>query len=243
MAYEFKPELKIEPKESDSAVDRYTLRQKRTKRLLPLLLILAFLVCGFNTSFIPSTSMLPTLKTGDHIVEMRAWLAYPMGKMPARGDIILFHLPPELDNQGLSSSEDQAEAKAEKDFTSKNPLQKLSELRNDILIKRVIGLPGDSVQIHDNDVYINGQKLKEKHQIIPVDTSGQTYALYKYAVYQPLVVPEGELFVLGDNRNNSDDGRFWGTLKRSAVVGKYLGVIYHENKDGRNSQRAKSEEQ
>lgn len=241
MDSEYKPEIQISPTTSDTSIAQALARQKKMKRLLPLLIVLAFLVCGFNTSFIPSASMLPTLKVGDHIIEMRTWLAYPMGRMPARGDIILFHLPAELDDQALSSNSDQAQANSDTVNNGKTPLQKLSDLRNDILIKRVIGLPGDTVQVLDNDVYVNGKKLIEKHQIVPVDTSGETYSLYKYAVNSPLVVPEGELFVLGDNRNNSDDGRFWGTLKRSAVVGKYLGVIYHENSNGRNRQRARNE--
>ncbi len=243
MGSEYQPEIHLSPTASDSRFERAAARNKRMKRLLPLLLILAFLVCGFNTSFIPSVSMLPTLKVGDHIVEMRAWLAYPMGKMPARGDIILFHLPSTLDDQNVSVSADIQQSENSSEGKLKTPLQKLSDLRNDILIKRVIGLPGDSVQVQDNEVFINGKKLLEKHQIVPVDYSDGSDPGYKYAVRSPIVVPEGELFVLGDNRNNSDDGRFWGTFKRSAVVGKYLGVIYHENGDGRNSQRAKKEHQ
>src|SRR5258708_18377221 len=66
----------------------------RKRRMIFLLGILILLVAGvycFDTELIPSESMLPTLKPGDQILTMRAWIAYPRGVMPARGDIVLFH--------------------------------------------------------------------------------------------------------------------------------------------------------
>src|SRR5213596_3627024 len=78
-----------QPDSSQSA--RY---QRQLKILFAILLVVIFLVYGFTTHLIPSLSMEPTLKPGDHILTMRSWLAYPGGRLPARGDIIVFQWDP-----------------------------------------------------------------------------------------------------------------------------------------------------
>lgn len=79
-------------------------------------------------------------------------------------------------------------------------------------IKRVIGLPGDHVQIHDGGVYVNGKRLTEKYIAAPPDYSGCTYC--------DVTVPRNDLFVLGDNRDNSSDSHEWGLLPRGNVIGR-----------------------
>ena len=82
----------------------------------------------------------------------------------------------------------------------------------DILyIKRIIGMPGETVEIHDSTVYIDGEPLAEPY--LSVVTEG---------TYGPYVVPEGHYFMLGDNRNNSADSRYWKNtfLSRDKIVGK-----------------------
>ena len=81
------------------------------------------------------------------------------------------------------------------------------------LIKRVIGLPGDSVSVRDSQVFVNGQMLNEPYISQAPLYSGEW------------VVTEGHLFVLGDNRNNSNDSKDWGLLPRENVVGKAV-LIY-----------------
>ena len=81
-------------------------------------------------------------------------------------------------------------------------------------IKRVIGLPGDEVEIRNNQVYINGQALNESYIKGMVSTPGSWR------------IPEGQLFVLGDNRNNSSDSREWGTVAMNLVVGKAVLVYW-----------------
>src|SRR5438105_2806382 len=141
-------------------------RRRQLIRLVPLLACLAFLVYGFSTNFIPSESMQPALKPGDHILTMREWLAYPLGRMPARGDIILFRAPESMASQDGEEA-DYGTAGAAEDDTS-NPLEKLRGLGVDVLIKRVVGLPGDTVLIRGNDIYINGKKYIENYETVPV---------------------------------------------------------------------------
>lgn len=81
----------------------------------------------------------------------------------------------------------------------------------DDLVKRVIALPGDTVQISGHKVLINGKQVSEP--FIMNVTVGD---------YGPVTVPQGSLFVMGDNRNNSDDSRDWGFLPISNVVGKVI---------------------
>jgi len=93
-------------------------------------------------------------------------------------------------------------------------------------IKRVIGLPGETVMLHDGFVYINGNKLDESAYLGPdVRTYGGAFLRND----QSLVVPPGEYFVMGDNRLYSSDSREWGLLSRSAVIGKSLFVYWPVN--------------
>jgi signal peptidase I len=82
-------------------------------------------------------------------------------------------------------------------------------------IKRIIGLPGDTVKISDGEVSINGQVLDE-----PYIAAAPSYEK------ESMVIPEGALFVLGDNRNNSSDSHSWGTVPLKYVVGQAVFVYW-----------------
>lgn len=81
------------------------------------------------------------------------------------------------------------------------------------LVKRIIGLPGDRVSVQNGQVFLNGQQLNEPYIAEVPNYSGEW------------LVPEGQIFVLGDNRNNSNDSKDWGLLPQENVVGKAV-LIY-----------------
>jgi signal peptidase I len=130
--------------------------------------------------YIPSESMLPTLQVNDHLVVEK--LSYRFND-PERGDIIVFMPREELQQQNPS-------------------------FRN-AFIKRVIGLPGETVEVFGGRVYVNGVALDE-----PYTAAAPSY------VWGPAVVPDDAYLVLGDNRNNSLDSHFWGYVPRQNIIGR-----------------------
>lgn len=91
----------------------------------------------------------------------------------------------------------------------------------DDFIKRVIGLPGDKIEIRNGKTYVNGQVLYEPYILAPAKQN-----------FGPVVVPKDSLFVMGDNRNNSDDSRIWGFLPISNVTGRAIWRYWPLNRFG-----------
>ncbi|MFN0151050.1 MAG: signal peptidase I [bacterium] len=85
-------------------------------------------------------------------------------------------------------------------------------------IKRCVAVGGDTVELRDNKLFVNGEPVDEPHLAI----KGRTPAVSNFG---PLTVPQGYLFMLGDNRNNSQDSRFWGPLDEKLIKGKAM-VLY-----------------
>ncbi|BAU10763.1 signal peptidase I [Leptolyngbya sp. NIES-3755] len=151
-------------------------------QILVIALILALLVRSYiaEPRFIPSDSMIPTLEIGDRlVVEKISYRLHP----PEFGDIIVFDPPTQL--QELGYAKDQA------------------------FIKRIIGKPGQTIEIKSGKVLVDNQPLQEPY-------------IAEKPIYQmPAVqVPEGSYFVMGDNRNNSNDSHVWGFLPQEFILGR-----------------------
>ena len=100
-------------------------------------------------------------------------------------------------------------------------------------IKRIIGTPGDAVQVRGGQVFINGEPLREpyvKRTESPLPATGQTYCGYAYGC-EPTVVPPDSYFVMGDNRDNSQDSRYWGFVKRDKIKGKAFLIYWSWDSD------------
>ena len=161
------------------------------------LIIRTFLFQAFK---IPSGSMLDTLLIGDHLLVNKFIYGtklpfsddrYLTIRDPERGDVIVFEFP---EDEGKSFLQ-------RRDF-----------------IKRVVGLPGDLIEVKAKQVYVNGepftvpQELHKDQEMIPAVASPRDFV-------GPIKVPEDSYFVMGDNRDYSYDSRFWGYVHKSKVKG------------------------
>jgi signal peptidase I len=160
---------------------------------------------------IPTGSMENNLLIGDHLL-VNKFVFGPTGSplertlLPVRdirrGDIVVFKYPDEPD----------------RDF-----------------IKRVIGLPGETIELKNKKVHVNGQPLEEPyvHFLTPPSNEYQEVTSYDLRErFGPVTVPADQYFVMGDNRDNSQDSRYWGFLPRHYVKGRAL-LIYWSYESGR----------
>jgi signal peptidase I len=186
-----------------------------TRRLLelPILLAVAITVAVLiktfvaQAFFIPSASMVPQLKVHDRVVVSK--LAYHLHD-PRRGDIIVFNAPP-ADQQPHSRSRNMV-ARMLRDFgQAVGVIQDQTEF-----IKRVIALPGETVEGKGGHIYINGRLLREPYLSPQIVTSD----------FAPHLVPAGQVWVMGDNRGNSNDSRFFGTIPDSQIVGRTIWRVW-----------------
>lgn len=152
-------------------------------------------------------SMFPTLKQGQRLILNR--LPRTFKQEYKRGDIITFEAP----KRELAKSE-----KATYDYTPSNWVESFAyyvvEVGKTSYIKRVIALPGEHVKIEDGKVYINGEELKEDYLSLDVVTEPKNTNLVDFTV------PDGYIFAMGDNRENSADCREFGCVPIEKVEGK-----------------------
>jgi len=181
-----------------------------TPFLILVALVVAILVKTFviQAFYIPSESMVPTLEVGDRVFVNK--FVYDFGDIH-RGDVIVFQNPNpgQVPDQGIVGG-----------F-----LHWLGEgigfaqPENEDFIKRVIALPGETIEIRNNVVYIDGKRLNEPYLT-------QDAKLHN-GDYPPTKVPPGRLFVMGDNRGNSADSRFGlGMVPEDKVIGKAFVIIW-----------------
>ena len=188
--------------------------------------IRAFVIEPFR---IPSGSMLPTLLIGDHLFVNKfiygasvpfTDIRFPAIRDPERGDVVVFAVA--------------------RDGDRILPVDQNPDLPRDDFVKRLVGLPGDRVEMRDGVVFINGERIAQD------DTGAEFVAEYNRRLkiereslgdcdhmiledlqlrgmasdnMRPLVVPPGRYFMLGDNRNYSRDSRDWGTVRREELKG------------------------
>lgn len=171
--------------------------------LLLALFIRTFVVQAFK---IPSGSMEPTLLIGDHLLVSK--FIYGV-RNPFSGEIwVEIRQPRRYDVVVFKYPQ--------------NPSQDY--------IKRVIGLPGESVEIIDKQVYIDGDPLLDPKAVF-LDDEILTASRQPRDNFGPVRVGEDELFVMGDNRDNSHDGRFWGMVETSALKGKAFLLYWSWDRD------------
>jgi len=202
-------------------------RQWWRQEIRPLL-ILALILFSIRSSLadwndVPSGSMRPTILEGDRIfvnklaydlkVPFTTWHIAEWGN-PQRGDIVVF----------------------------------LSPHDGKRLVKRVVGVPGDTVELRNNVLVLNGQPVEYQpiaeellRDLAPADQAGRVFTTEKlpgqiHAVasipalpakrdFAPQRVPEGQYFMMGDNRDDSYDSRYWGTVERKQIVGRATSVV------------------
>lgn len=188
------------------------IREICRKHVLPLA-VLILVLTSFRSAIadwndVPSGSMRPTIVEGDRIFvnKLAYGLKVPFTTMhlmrwasPQRGEVVIFFSP----DEGIR------------------------------MVKRVVGVPGDTVQMIDNRLYINGEPLEysvdegrvveklgpTRHQV------DRTSAIPAMRSFGPITIPTGEYFVMGDNRDNSRDSRYMGTIEANRIVGRSSRVI------------------
>ena len=181
--------------------------------VLVLALVLAVLLKTFlvQAFFIPSPSMIPTLEVDDRVLVSK--IAYRFSD-PVRGDVIVFDSPFVTQNRPESFGQK----------VMRNVLEAIGIRAADVqdLIKRVVAVGGDRLEIRDNQVLVNGAALDE-----PYAAPG-----YRMRDIAPIYVPDGHVWVMGDNRNNSQDSRRFGPVSTDSVVGRAFVRIWPADRWG-----------
>ena len=195
--------------EVEATLQRHSLLQAFQSLLYVLVVALFIMTFTAQPFRIPSASMEPTLLVGDFLLVDKQLANFP-ALAPAgrirRGDLIVFHYPVDP---------------------------------NKSLVKRVVGLPGERIRLRDGRVSIDGRALSESYAVYlpsapdsyrddfprvdradPAVDSRWWIQMHTLVANGELSIPPGNYFVLGDNRNDSEDSRYWGLVPREAIEGK-----------------------
>jgi len=194
------------PEPASAPMEPQERKRRSLVRELPVLLLVAFLIAFGVKSlvaqafFIPSESMESTLKVGDRVLVSR--LSYRLHD-PRRGDVVVFTSPFEngTDDRGLPIRVVHAILES----------VGLRQPSTEDFIKRVVALPGETVEGREGKIFINGRELVEPY------LSEETVP-----GFAPKEVPKGKLWVMGDNRNQSQDGRVFGPIDEDKVIGRAI---------------------
>jgi signal peptidase I len=190
--------------------------------VLVMVIVIRFFIVDIR--WIPSGSMKPTLIEGDRIAVERISRFFAP---PKRGDIMVFY-PPSTQ-------------------LSRKPIQLFSRLtgilcKDVAYIKRVVGLPGDKIEIKEESsgaayVYINDKKYEEsyiksvyEYPACPQDDTKVIYASAEGMQCGPFYLKDDQYFMMGDNRGESYDSRYWGTISRDRFVGRAVVIFFPFNR-------------
>jgi signal peptidase I len=209
-------------------------------------LLLAFLIQWLLVKpyKIPSGSMLKTLDVGQRVLVNRVKGRFGT---PERGDILVFHPPPGANEArcGIQSGDTYGDEGLEyigipdADLAldiGKAPVmpcpQAADGAESQAFIKRVVGMPGDRLKIIKGHAYINDKKLDEPY--INTDDSCEDQATFRPSCTYGanITIQPGEYFMMGDNRNDSDDSRFWGPIPKANIVGEAFATYWPPKRIG-----------
>lgn len=190
-------------------------RRSRRRRLTGdgLVVVLAIAVAVLVRAFvaqvywIPSASMVPQLRVDDRVVVSR--LAYHLHPVH-RGDIVVFDSPPGIEAGSGAPSDPVARAIHDVGVALGFAPDQT------VLIKRVIGLPGDRISARGGRVYVDGERLDEPY--LPRGTFTSSFG--------PVTVSAGQVWVMGDNRSDSEDSRVFGAVPMATIVGRAVWKVW-----------------
>jgi signal peptidase I len=169
---------------------------------------------------IPSGSMEPTLHVGDRVLVNR-FAHRVLDREPKVGDIVVFHPP-----SGADSRQPVCGRSGQGGGTQTPCGQPTPEQSSQTFIKRVVAVGGDRIAVKEGHVIRNGRQVDEPF-IAPCDPASGTCDFPR-----EITVPEGSVFMMGDNRGNSDDSRYWGPIPVSWVIGEAFATYWPPSRIG-----------
>ncbi|MBJ7353619.1 MAG: signal peptidase I [Thermoleophilaceae bacterium] len=237
------------PGSTESAPEKKQLNPvAETAVIVAAALVFAFLIQWLLVKpyKIPSPSMVPTLETGQRVLVNRIEGRFGT---PSRGDVVVFHPPPGANEQrcGIQSGEKFGPPPGQT-YVGVPDLEDLPSQTDDAsymacpvatagtqkqaFIKRVVGMPGDRFKIIKGHAYVNGKMLNEPYinRLQSCDDPSNFTLSCTYS--REFTIPPGKYFMMGDNRNNSDDSRFWGPIPKSSMVGEAFATYWPINRIG-----------
>jgi len=203
---------------------RSLIRRARSNSLVELVVLVAvalFLALtvqayAIKPYRIPSGSMEPTLRIGQRVIVDR--LTHRLGDNPNVGDIVVFNPPAGADDE-------QCGAAGQGEGTGSPCSRPVPKKSSETFIKRVVAVGGDTIAIRNGHAVRNGREAKEP---FIADCGGGSDCNFPHAI----TVPKGYVFMMGDNRGESDDSRFWGPVPVSWVIGRALVTYWPPDRIG-----------
>jgi len=189
-----------------------------------LFFALAIQAFAVKPYLIPSPSMTPTLAVGQRVLVDR--FSHTLGADPKLGDITVFHPPRGAEaafGAGQCGTPGEGPSYVHGDGMERSCSHRTAARADTTYIKRVVGMPGDRIEVRDGHVIRNGRKARE-----PFASSCDAAVCNLAAI----VVPRGEYFLMGDNRDDSKDSRFWGTVPRAWIIGKAVATYWPPGRIG-----------